>query len=184
MTEREVKTVITQQLAGLHFYHQPPSSPASEGKSVSGAAGVGKVRERREVHMYRASNENWTNGDDDDHDDDALDKSCPLPSGMWMCVMEMDGGWRGHATEQTGSSLNACLPASISLPGRQAPGREPRLDIGPLSDRPPVAVGFPLGGKDDCLYSFVLAHHSQMLCTQMEPAGSAALPRNRRYPPL
>lgn len=43
-------------------------------------------------------------------------RSCPLPSGMWMCIMEMDGGWLCHTVEQTDSSLNACLPASISLP--------------------------------------------------------------------
>lgn len=43
-------------------------------------------------------------------------RSCPLPSGMWMCIMEMDGGWLCHTVEQTNSSLNACLPASISLP--------------------------------------------------------------------
>lgn len=43
-------------------------------------------------------------------------RSCPLPSGMWMCIMEMDGGWLCRAVEQTDSSLNACLPASISLP--------------------------------------------------------------------
>ncbi|KAI4794151.1 hypothetical protein KUCAC02_032246, partial [Chaenocephalus aceratus] len=38
-----------------------------------------------------------------------------LPSGMWMCVMEMDGGWLCLTVEQTDSSLNACLPFSISL---------------------------------------------------------------------
>lgn len=43
-------------------------------------------------------------------------RSCPLPNGMWMCIMEMDGGWLCHTVEQTDSSLNACLPASISLP--------------------------------------------------------------------
>lgn len=43
-------------------------------------------------------------------------RSCSLPSGMWMCIMEMDGGWLCHAVEQTDSSLNACLPAFISLP--------------------------------------------------------------------
>ncbi|KAI4795453.1 hypothetical protein KUCAC02_031404, partial [Chaenocephalus aceratus] len=42
-------------------------------------------------------------------------RSCPLPSGMWMCVMEMDGGWLCLTVEQTDSSLNACLPFSISL---------------------------------------------------------------------
>lgn len=35
---------------------------------------------------------------------------------MWMCVMEMDGGWLSLTVEQKDSSLNACLPASISLP--------------------------------------------------------------------
>lgn len=29
--------------------------------------------------------------------------------------MEMDGGWLCHTVEQTDSSLNACLPGSISL---------------------------------------------------------------------
>lgn len=48
-------------------------------------------------------------------------RSCSLPSGMWMCIMEMDGGWLCHTVEQTDSSLNACLPASISLPPTAPP---------------------------------------------------------------
>ena len=35
--------------------------------------------------------------------------------------MEMDGGWLCHAVEQTDSSLNACLPAFISLADRAPP---------------------------------------------------------------
>lgn len=48
-------------------------------------------------------------------------RSCSLPTGMWMCIMEMDGGWLCHAVEQTDSSLNACLPAFISLADRTPP---------------------------------------------------------------
>lgn len=48
-------------------------------------------------------------------------RSCSLPTGMWMCIMEMDGGWLCHTVEQTDSSLNACLPAFISLADRTPP---------------------------------------------------------------
>ena len=64
-------------------------------------------------------------------------RTCSLPSGMWMCIMEMDGGWLCHTVEQTDSSLNACLPASISLSPTAPPGIEPGLNIGPAQ----VCVG-------------------------------------------